>query len=321
MHYVILVSQAGQQTYDDSERHYTYPARYNAALAPLMAGEPTVVILYESRRAGSGRGLQAYIGWTVVTRPPEPAGQGLWVLTYDSPVVPLPRPVKQEEGGVVMEAWLGAFPLRERGVRQNGLSIRPVTEADATRIFAAAGLLDLTPSAAWIASDGEDAERRRVLVERAVRDRSFRAQVLAAYRWRCAVTGWQAPVDLSGALLDAAHLRSVASGGSDHVHNGVAHAARAGVRPTGPDGGRGESAGDRGPSAAVVAPGPPTATPAAAGLNDEIQGLRPTILRIPFGNCSAGRAQGLKLGMSTSPVNTLTRPSQTLRPCFCNVEI
>jgi len=69
MHYVILVSQAGQQTYDDSERHYTYPARYNAALAPLMAGEPTVVILYESRRAGSGRGLQAYIGWTVVTRP------------------------------------------------------------------------------------------------------------------------------------------------------------------------------------------------------------------------------------------------------------
>ena len=38
MHYVILVSQTGQQTYDDSERHYTYPARYNAALAPLMAG-------------------------------------------------------------------------------------------------------------------------------------------------------------------------------------------------------------------------------------------------------------------------------------------
>ncbi|OWL95507.1 hypothetical protein CBQ26_12175 [Deinococcus indicus] len=68
MHYVILVSQAGQQTYDDSERHYTYPARYNAALAPLMAGEPTVVILYESRRAGSGRGLQAYIGWTVVQK-------------------------------------------------------------------------------------------------------------------------------------------------------------------------------------------------------------------------------------------------------------
>ena len=45
------------------------------------------------------------------------------------------------------------------------------------------------------------------------------------------------------------------------------------------------------------------------------------VKRIPSGNCSAGRAQGLKLGMSTSPVNTLTRPSQTLRPCFCNVEI
>ena len=39
------------------------------------------------------------------------------------------------------------------------------------------------------------------------------------------------------------------------------------------------------------------------------------------GNCSAGQAQGLKLGMSTSPVNTLTKPSQTLRPCFCNVEM
>ncbi|MHA0043294.1 IS630 family transposase [Deinococcus sp. PEB2-63] len=38
-------------------------------------------------------------------------------------------------------------------------------------------------------------------------------------------------------------------------------------------------------------------------------------------NCSAGRAQGLKLGMSTSPVNTLTKPSQTLRPCFCNVDM
>jgi putative restriction endonuclease len=222
MHYVILVSQTGQQTYDDSERHYTYPARYNAALTPLMAGEPTVVILYESRRAGSGRGLQAYIGWTVVTRPPEPTGQGLWILTYDSPVVPLPRPVKQEEGGVVMEAWLGAFPLRERGVRQNGLSVRSVTETDAARIFAAAGLLGLTPSAAWTVTDGEETQRRREALDRAVRDRSFRAQVLAAYRWRCAVTGWQAPVDLSGSLLDAADLRSVASGGADHVHNGVA---------------------------------------------------------------------------------------------------
>ncbi|MDR6221272.1 hypothetical protein J2Y00_004904 [Deinococcus soli (ex Cha et al. 2016)] len=47
-----------------------------------------------------------------------------------------------------MEAWLGAFLLREHGVRQNGWSIRPVTESDAARIFAAAGLLGLTPSAA-----------------------------------------------------------------------------------------------------------------------------------------------------------------------------
>lgn len=53
MQYVILVSQAGQQTYDDSERHYTYPARYNAALAPLMAGEPTVVILYQEFPGGT----------------------------------------------------------------------------------------------------------------------------------------------------------------------------------------------------------------------------------------------------------------------------
>jgi putative restriction endonuclease len=63
-----------------------------------------------------------------------------------------------------------------------------------------------------------DPERRRVIsrMSRLVRDEQFRLRVLRAYGSRCAFC------DLDASLAEAAHVKSVASGGHDRITNGIA---------------------------------------------------------------------------------------------------
>jgi putative restriction endonuclease len=218
---VLLTVRVTDNAYGDDDDTYVYPARYRAALAPLEAGQPMLALIYEPRHGG---GRMAYVAWALLSTPPEPIskarnGQQEWRVRYDGGLIPLPRPVAQEEGGQVFETLLRGVPRELRGPAQRGMSVRALVWDDFCAVLTASGLLPVLTE--WEVPE-ERLVRQRVAVERLVRDRGFRLRVLSAYGWRCAVTGWSAPPDLSHALLDAAHLVSVAQGGSDGVRNGLA---------------------------------------------------------------------------------------------------
>lgn len=73
----------------------------------------------------------------------------------------------------------------------------------------------------------EGFERRTVamLVNRKIRDASFRGVVCRAYDSRCAVTGMKIVNGGGRAEVQAAHILSVADGGPDIVQNGIALSA------------------------------------------------------------------------------------------------
>ncbi|UQN06511.1 HNH endonuclease [Deinococcus sp. QL22] len=218
---VLLTIRVTDNAYADSDDAYVYPARYRAALAPLEAGQPMLALIYEPRHGG---GRMAYVAWALLTTPPESIGKGRggqqeWRVRYDGGLIPLPRPVSQEVSGHVFETLLRGVPRELRGPAQRGMSVRALAWDDFCAVLAASGLV---PVLTEREAPEDRLMRQRVAVERLVRERGFRLRVLSAYGWRCAVTGWSAPPDLSHALLDAAHLVSVARGGSDGVRNGLA---------------------------------------------------------------------------------------------------
>ena len=73
----------------------------------------------------------------------------------------------------------------------------------------------------------EEQERRiaQLLINRKIRDASFRRSVLDAYDSRCAVTGLRITNGGGKAEAQAAHIWSVADGGPDIVQNGIALSA------------------------------------------------------------------------------------------------
>ena len=67
----------------------------------------------------------------------------------------------------------------------------------------------------------------QALITQSVRDRAFRAAVISAYEKRCALTGLSLQSATGSSEVQAAHIRPVASGGSDSVRNGIALCATA----------------------------------------------------------------------------------------------
>ena len=65
-------------------------------------------------------------------------------------------------------------------------------------------------------------ERVNQLINRAVRDRNFRKNVLRAYGERCAITGLRLINGGGRAEVEAAHIRPVEHDGPDIVSNGIA---------------------------------------------------------------------------------------------------
>ncbi len=65
-------------------------------------------------------------------------------------------------------------------------------------------------------------ERVDQVINRAVRDRNFRKNVLRAYRERCAITGIRLINGGGRAEVEAAHIRPVEHDGPDIVSNGIA---------------------------------------------------------------------------------------------------
>ncbi len=217
---VVLTIRGSENAYDDDNDGYVYPERYRGALAPLETGRSMLALIYEPRRGG---GRQAYVAWALLATPPESAGktasgQRQWRVRYDGGLMPLPRPVAQEEKEQVFETFLRTLSREQWGPAQRGKSVRPLLPEDFSAVLTAAGLMPSTTMTDQV----DHVQRKRQAVERLLRDRGFRLRVLSAYSWRCAVTGWSASPSLSHALLDAAHWVPVKDGGNDGVRNGLA---------------------------------------------------------------------------------------------------
>lgn len=84
-------------------------------------------------------------------------------------------------------------------------------------------------TAALITATWEEQERKieQILVNRKIRDASFRRQVCDAYENTCAVTGLKMINGGGKAEAQAAHIWSVQAGGPDVVQNGIALSATA----------------------------------------------------------------------------------------------
>jgi putative restriction endonuclease len=73
----------------------------------------------------------------------------------------------------------------------------------------------------------EEQARRieQILINRKIREASFREKVIDAYESRCAVTGIRIVNGGGRVEAQAAHIRSVQDGGPDVVQNGIALSA------------------------------------------------------------------------------------------------
>jgi putative restriction endonuclease len=228
---VALDSKADSE-YDDTSTSYEFPSRYLKIFEPLSHGEPVLAVIYEP-----GPGRRRYVGYARISQPPRltgtrsNSGQRKWAVDYVDGYQPFPRPVPALNGGVPLEAWLTAIRPDQRGIASRGNAVRRIEIEDAERIVAIAlgeeRAGELVYPLPTDVLDPPELARERVerLTRTLERDARFRATVLEAYDWRCAVTGFSAygvRRARVSALLDAAHVKPVALNGSDHVPNGLA---------------------------------------------------------------------------------------------------
>ncbi|WP_161882810.1 HNH endonuclease [Deinococcus alpinitundrae] len=217
MKYLVLSSRREDNPYGDTDETYIFPKTYLARFASLDGGEPILAIVYEPRRGG---GQQQYVSWGLLNSPPTARPDGQWEVRYDGKLIPLPVPSSLTSvEGTAFELRLQAVPRQRWGTVLQGQSVRSVTAAEAVAILCASGLIGVAELPA--ASIPLTPIRAEELVRRSVRDRGFRGQVLSAYAFQCALTGFRSSAGEARALLEAAHVRPVAAAGSDNVRNGL----------------------------------------------------------------------------------------------------
>ncbi len=231
MRFVLLTSKP-DSPYADTPTKYEYPSRYRRFFAPLEAGEPMIAIIYEPRSGGRGR--MSYVGWAALrgipVRSPRltDTRQPLWEVRYVDRVQELPNPVPRDYLGEPLERWLREMPPANRNVVSSGASVRWLEEDEGRLILELghAGQLGVGSEYSIELADGEAlvAERTRRVIDAVVRDARFRRQVMAAYNYKCTVTGLTVgslPEGRATRLLDAAHIRPVGDQGPDSVTNGL----------------------------------------------------------------------------------------------------
>ena len=225
---------------DDITERYHFPSRY---LSVAQAAKGDWIVYREPIRNGGRRGYVAVA--RVVDIEPDPARAGHWYARMDGflpfdDVVPLTTATGYYEGALRL---VGKPSLI--GAALQGKSVRPLTEAEFGAITMAGFGRTLAPDNArrleldaahadpvtlnLVNAPLEEQERQieQILVNRKIRDASFRRQVLDAYDDTCAVTGIKIVNGGGKAEAQAAHIWPVASGGPDIVRNGIALSATA----------------------------------------------------------------------------------------------
>jgi putative restriction endonuclease len=221
--------------YDDDMGRYHCPSQYRAVAEQLVGDW---IVYRETQRNG---GRRAYIAVARVLRVDADPGRAGHAYAFVGDYLPFDRPVPLANKGVYAEAALREIGNPSRvGAYLQGKSIRGVSETDFGAIVRA-GLdetlapanairLELDPhhvdeeTLALLEAPPAEQVRRieQILLNRKVREASFRGHVCDAYDNRCAVTGLRIVNGGGKAEVQAAHIWSVASGGPDVVQNGLA---------------------------------------------------------------------------------------------------
>lgn len=224
---------------DDITRRYHFPGKRDyLAAARGCVGDWS--LFREPQRNGGRRAYIAVARVTSVTPDPELVGH-YYANVADFLAFPSPVPFVQD--GRYAETQLRdiADPTRV-GQALQGRSMRPILPADFDAIVLQGLAETLAPENAirlgldFPAADlppfdqlgfAEDVDRRveLTLLNRKVRDASFRLEVCNAYDSTCAVTGLRIINGGGRAEVQAAHIKPVANGGPDVVQNGIALSA------------------------------------------------------------------------------------------------
>ena len=224
---------------DDIVERYHFPNDY-LAVAEKAVGD--WIVYREPRRGGGSMGYIA-VAW-VIRIDPDPNmpdhsyARVRHYLKFDEKV-----PFRRTAG--FQESKLDYVQNTRVGAALRGNSIREISDEDFSRI-SLLGLgqtldrgnavrLELdaphtdADTAALLTATWEEQQRKieQILVNRKIRDASFRRQVCDAYESTCAVTRLKMINGGGKAEAQAAHIWSVQAGGPDVVQNGIALSATA----------------------------------------------------------------------------------------------
>lgn len=217
--------------YDDTPwEAYDFPRRYLRAVERAVGDW---IVYYETGKALGGTGRKAYFAAArvrdVVAHPRE--ADRFFARMDTRSYLPFDRPVAPVEDGIVMETAREAGPgvLARGGAVQS--AVRPLPATEFARIVRR-GLerslgVDPAASSPGLAEAPAQFERpvEQVLLERPVRDRAFRRQVLDAYDGTCAISGLSLRNGGGWMEVEAAHIKAVEHDGPDIVQNGLALSA------------------------------------------------------------------------------------------------
>ena len=199
-------------------------------------------VLYREPRRNGGR--QAYIATArVVSVEPDLEKPNHFYANVAN-YLEFPTPVPFEVNGRYAEAPLRAIAEPNRvGMALQGKSMRAILNEDFDAIVLSRLGEILTPENAlnfgfdllpvdelprpteFGLSELFDRRVEQLLINRKLRDASFRLEVCRAYDNRCAVTGLRLINGGGRAEVQAAHIKPVAAGGPDVVQNGIALSA------------------------------------------------------------------------------------------------
>lgn len=224
---------------DDITRRYHFPGKRDY----LEAARDCIGDWALFREPQRNRGRRAYIAAALVTSvTPDPDLAGHYYANV-ADFLSFPMPVPFVRDGRYAEAQLRAIADPTRvGQALQGRSMRPILQADFDAIVMQGLAETLAPENAvrlgldFPAPDlppidqqgfAEDVDRRveLTLLNRKIREASFRLEVCKAYDNTCAVTGLRIINGGGRAEVQAAHIKPVAVGGPDVVQNGIALSA------------------------------------------------------------------------------------------------
>ena len=232
----VFDTKAGSRYDDEAASRYHFPKIPYLETVKATIGD--WIIYREPRENG---GSMAYFGAARVAEiaddPRDPSHAYALMtdyLPFDG-LVPFSSQRRYEEGP------LRALTHRAGvGIALRGKSARPLADEDfaaitlkglsttlaapnATRLHLDAAEIGLAEEAAAAVEPAEKARRvAQLLINRKIRDASFRRAVLAAYDDTCAVTGLRIINGGGRAEAQAAHIVPVAQNGLDIVQNGIA---------------------------------------------------------------------------------------------------